>query len=222
MNKKNGLSRYRQRKLVSLFCADLTATQAALVGGFNRNTVNRYYRIFRERICTLQRSLQLRFTGTVEVDESYFGPTRRRGDPGVKRRGRGSQKQPVFGVIERDGRVFTEIVPDCKKKTLQRLIRGKVALDATIMSDGWAGYDGLVDVGYDKHFRIKKGARDHSPFVAGEVHINGIESFWSFTKRRLAKFNGTRANFELHLKECEWRWRKDHDTLVQELNSLLV
>ncbi|MCB1329858.1 MAG: IS1595 family transposase, partial [Maritimibacter sp.] len=38
-----------------------------------------------------------------------------------------------------------------------------------------------------------------------EVHINGIESFWSFTKRRLAKFNGTRANFELHLKECEWR-----------------
>ena len=53
MNKKNGLSRYRQRKLVSLFCADLTATQAALVGGFNRNTVNRYYRIFRERICTL-------------------------------------------------------------------------------------------------------------------------------------------------------------------------
>ncbi|HHC29950.1 MAG TPA: IS1595 family transposase, partial [Rhodobacterales bacterium] len=46
MNKKNGLSRYRQRKLVSLFCADLTATQAAVVGGFNRNTVNRYYRIF--------------------------------------------------------------------------------------------------------------------------------------------------------------------------------
>ena len=117
MNKKNGLSRYRQRKLVSLFCADLTATQAALVGGYNRNTVNRYYRIFRERIRAHQLGLREQFKGTVEVDESYFGATRRKGDPGVKRRGRGSEKQPVFGVIERDGRVFTEIVPDCKKKT---------------------------------------------------------------------------------------------------------
>jgi len=33
-----------------------------------------------------------------------------------------------------------------------------------------------------------------------------MESFWSFTKRRLNKFNGTKKNFELHLKECEWRW----------------
>ncbi len=225
MNKKNGLSRYRQRKLVSLFCADLTATQAALVGGYNRNTVNRYYRIFRERIRAHQLGLRQRFRGTVEVDESYFGATRRKGDPGVKRRGRGAEKQPVFGVIERDGRVFTEVVPDCKKKTLQAAIRGKVALDATIMSDGWAGYDGLVDVGYDKHFRIKKSERaaaHQAAFVDGTVHINGIESFWSFTKRRLAKFNGTRANFELHLKECEWRWRKDQTMMEQELWKLLV
>lgn len=128
-------------------------------------------------------------------------------------------------MIERDGRVFTEVVPDCKKKTLQKLIRGKMALDATIISDGWAGYDGLVDVGYDKHLRIRKAdraARGQAAFVDGAVHINGIESFWSFTKRRLARFNGTRANFELHLKECEWRWRKEHDTLVRELNILLV
>ncbi len=48
MNKKNGFSRYRQRKLISLFCTDLTTTQAALVGGDNRNTTNRYYRLFRE------------------------------------------------------------------------------------------------------------------------------------------------------------------------------
>jgi transposase-like protein len=224
MNKKNGLSRYRQKKLVLLFCADLTATQAAQVGAFNRNTVNRYDRIFREAIRDHQRALKDRFTGTVEVDESYFGATRRRGDPGSKRRGRGSEKQPVFGVIEPDGRVFTEVVPDCKKKTLQSLIRGKAALESIIMSDGWAGYDGLVDVGYDAHFRIRKAkraARDRPASVDGNVHINGIESFWSFAKRRLAKFNGTRANFELHLKECEWRWRKDHDTLVQELTRLL-
>lgn len=53
----------------------------------------------------------------------------------------------------------------------------------------------MVDVGYDKHFRVnhKKNefAKKHN------VHINGIESFWSFAKRRLAKFNGVKVNFEL-------------------------
>ena len=88
MNKKNGLSRYRQRKLVFLFCADLTATQAAIVGGVNRNTVNRYYRRFREAIRDHQRDLQDRFVGTVEVDESYVVATRKRADPGSRMRGR--------------------------------------------------------------------------------------------------------------------------------------
>ena len=52
------------------------------------------------------------------------------------------------------------------------------------------------------------------------LHINGIESFWSFAKRRLAKFNGTTRNFELHIKECEWRWRIA--MLDRELRGLLV
>tara|TARA_B100000745_G_C20027690_1_gene349701 strand:+ start:73 stop:741 length:669 start_codon:yes stop_codon:yes gene_type:complete len=222
MNKKNGLSLYRQRKLVSLFCADLTATQTAQVMGINRNTANRYYRVFRERIRDHQLALQSKFGGVVEVDESYFGQSRPRGICGPRKRGRGSGKQPVFGIIERGGRVFTEIVPDVKKKTLQGIIRGKVALDSTIISDGFRGYDGLVDVGYDAHLRLTKYYNRPTRFADGGVHINGIEAFWSYTKRRLARFNGTRANFELHLKECEWRWRKDNATLEHELWKLLV
>jgi len=77
----------------------------------------------------------------------------------------------------------------------------------------------LVDVGYSKHFRVSHGdiefARD------GHCHINGIESFWSFTKRRPAKFNGVSANFELHLKESEWRWKKQPDELASEYGSSL-
>ena len=133
----------------------------------------------------------------------------------------GNTKQAVFGVFERGGRVFTEIVPDTKKATLQRLIRDRVALDAVVVSDGWRAYDGLVDVGYDRHLRIKK-ARP-TAFSKNGVHINGIESFWSFTKRRLVKFNGVPAStFELHLKECEWRWSKSPDKLFAELKTLLV
>ena len=64
-------------------------------------------------------------------------------------------------------------------------------------------------MGFDKHLRIKKYRKEGNPFTDGTVHINGIESFWSYTKRRLARFNGVKANFELHLKECEWRWGKE-------------
>ena len=218
MKRYNRLSRYRRKRLQECFCADLTATQAALVLGLNRKTVNRYYGLFREAVARHQEDEMGRLLGgVVEVDESYFGATRVRGRAGRKR-GRGTSKQPVFGVFERHGHVFTEVVPDVKAKTLQKVIRGHVRLDSVLISDGWRGYDGLVDVGYDKHLRINKSRT----FAGGPVHINGIESFWSFTKRRLAKFNGTRKNFSGHLKECEWRWGKNFDKLKCELSKMMV
>lgn len=200
------------------FCLDLTATQTAQLLGLNRKTINRYYRRFRGAIFDRQERDKAAFTGIVEVDESFFGPTRLRGHNAPRKRGRGTLKQPVFGVFERGGRVYTELIPDAKAQTLRKVIRGKVALDAVLVSDGWRGYNGLVDVGYDRHLRINKSRH----FAENGVHINGIESFWSFTKRRLAKFNGVKANFALHLKECEWRWGKDADTLFKELRQMMV
>ena len=222
LNKKNGLSKYKQRKIMKAFAVDLTATQTAHLLGFDRKTVNRYYRLFREVIHAHQCREIEALTGVVECDESYFGPARTRGVVGPRKRGRGTSKQPVFGIFERNGRVLTQIVPDVKRKTLQDIIRGKIDLESVVMTDGWTAYDGLVDVGYDKHFRIKKHKKEGSPFTDGIIHVNGIESFWSYTKRRLARFNGVKTNFELHLKECEWRWSKDPDTILAELAKLLV
>lgn len=138
----------------------------------------------------------------VDVDESYFGARRVRA-----KRGRGaSGKTIVFGIFKRDGCVYTEIVRDCKKATLQAIIRGRVTPEAVIHSDGWRGYDALVDVGYSKHFRVSHGTNE---FVRRTTHVNGIEGFWSFAKRRLRKFNGVSAlTFKLHLKECEYRFNK--------------
>jgi len=198
---------------------DVTATLAAVLLGLSRNTVNRWYGIFRRVIFAHQEALKEALVGRVEVDESYFGASRVRGFHGKRKRGRGTSKQPVFGIFEREGRVYTEIVPDCRKATLQAVILGKVSVESVIYSDGWRGYNGLVDVGYSRHFRVHHGVNE---FVRDKhCHINGIESFWSFTKRRLAKFNGVKANFELHLKECEWRWKKDTETLAKELWKIL-
>ena len=135
------------------------------------------------------------------------------------KRGRGTSKQPVFGIFIRNGEVYTEIVPDAGKATLQAIIERKIDIKSVIYTDGWRGYDGLVDVGFDKHFRVNHGKNEFA--LEGDIHINGIESFWSVTKRRLAKFNGVKANFELHLKECEFRWRKDEKFVYNMLLKLL-
>ena len=63
---------------------------------------------------------------------------------------------------------------------------GQVALDSIIHSDGWRSYNGLVDMGYKKNFRVHHGEHE---FSSGNCHIDGIESFWSYAKRRLVKFN---------------------------------
>jgi len=138
MNKYNGLSKYKQQKIMRCFCADVTATQAALLLSMNRKTINRYYAEFRKRIYAYQCAEKDTICGVVEVDESYFGATRPRrlAGAGKLKRERATLKQPVFGIFERDGRVYTEIMPDCSKPTLQSIIGGKVALESEIVSDG--------------------------------------------------------------------------------------
>ena len=67
--------------------------------------------------------------------------------------------------------------------TLQVLIRGRMDVDSVIHSDGWRGYDGLVDIGYDKHFRVHHGENE---FARDNFHINDIESFWNYGKIRFS------------------------------------
>ncbi len=193
---------------------DLTATDTATLTGLSVRRVNDIFLKIRQRILE-ECQRQAPYLGEVEVDESYFGSKRVRG-----KRGRGAGgKTIVFGIFKRHGHVFTEIVPDAKKKTLQKVIRGQVSLESVIHSDGWRGYDGLVDVGYAKHLRVNHGENE---FANGKSHINGIESFWSFAKRRVIKFNGIPArNFLLHLKESEFRFNHRRGNLYRELLKLL-
>ncbi len=213
--KYNRISKYKIKKIMRYFCVDITATQTSKLIGISRKTVNRYYNSFRSKIYNHQIEEFKRFVGDVELDESYFGAKRMRGYHGKLKRGRGTLKQPVFGIFLREGKVYTEIVPDCKKKTLQKIIRKKISVESIIYTDSWRGYDGLVDIGFGKHFRVNHGRNEFA--LEGDVHVNGIESFWSFTKRRLRKFNGIKVNFEIHLKESEWRWKRDSEVLYNEL-----
>jgi transposase len=212
--RRSKISERKTRQIIRYFALDLTASKTAELAGLTRKSVNQIYLKIRLRVAAeCERASP--FGGVVEVDESYFGARRVRG-----KRGRGaSGKTIVFGIFKRNGSVYTEIVPDCSKRTLQAVIRGRVAPETIIHSDKWRGYDGLVDVGYEKHFRVSHGTNQ---FADGTNHINGIESFWSFAKRRLQKFNGLPIHtFYLHLKECEYRFNNRNKNLFQLLIKLI-
>lgn len=136
MKYNSKLSTYRVKKIIQCFCIDIDATKTALLLGLNRNTINRWYGIFRQEIYEYQITQKNLFFGRIEIDESYFGAKRQRGYHGKLKRGQGTLKQPVFSVFERQGRGYTEIVSDCKKATLQAVIKGKVDLGSVIYSDG--------------------------------------------------------------------------------------
>jgi transposase len=211
---RSKISEKKIRDIVRLFALDLGALQIAQITRLNRNTVNRYLKAIRGRIADYCQQ-QSPFSGEVEVDESYFGARRVKGQ-----RGRGSYgKTIVFGIFKRNGSVYTEIVPNCARRTLQAVIRGRVDLKTVIHSDGWRGYNGLVDLGYKKHFRVHHG---YNEFATITSHINGIESFWAYAKTRISKFRGlSRNTFYFHLKECEFRFNNRGDDLYNLILKII-
>jgi len=207
------ISERKFRELLKLFSQDLTAVQISQLTGLNRNTVNRYVTLIRQ-VIVIHCEHQSPFRGEVEIDESFFGAKRVKG-----KRGRGALgKTIVFGLLKRNGKVYTEIIPNCSRPILQAIIKGHVDTGSIIHTDKWRGYNGLVDLGYKKHYRLDHG-RDE--FVRGHSHINGIESFWGFAKTRLTKFKGmNKQTFLLHLKETEFRFNHRKENLYKLFLSL--
>ena len=197
--KGSHFSNRKFRSLVACFAEDLPAKTAARFCCLNRNTVQRIYTLLRERIVKLALEELQPFAGEIEVDESYFGPTRVRG-----KRGRGAGgKTPVLGLHKRGDCVFVSIVENCSRRELMPILQGQVLEKSDVYTDGWKAYDSLVTHGY-KHHRVH---HHENEFARGRCHVNGIESFWSFAKFRLSKLRGIRRDrFLIHLKECEWRW----------------
>ncbi|HRC28287.1 MAG TPA: IS1595 family transposase [Candidatus Saccharimonas sp.] len=215
--KRSHISEAKFRQVVRLFCEDMTATQIASLTGLNRNTVNRLLTHIRQVIARYCDSISP-LSGEVEIDESYFGPRRVRG---VRGRGAG-RKIIVFGLLKRQGKVYTQIVPNVSRETLKQIVQAKVEPDSTIYSDGWRSYDGLVDWGYKRHYRVSHGENEFVARNNPRNHINGIENFWGIAKVRLTKLRGLRKDhFNLHLKECEFRYNMRHEDMYKKLLELL-
>ena len=207
--KHTHISGAKFKQILKCFSQDFTASQTSLLTNVSRNSINGLFAKFRLRILDLTTNRE-GLSGEVEVDESYFGARRVRG-----KRGRGALgKIPVVGLLKRHGKVYTQVVKNCTKEQLMPILRGNILGNTTVYTDGWKSYDGLVLNGY-KHYRIY---HSENEFARGKNHVNGIESFWSYTKRRMNKFNGIhKTKFLLHLKESEFRFNNRGDIMYKEL-----
>jgi len=166
------------------------------------------------------------FSGIVEVDETYMGGQwkNKRISERAKgtKRGRGTSKQPVFGIYARNGIVWAELVDDAEARTLQPIIRKQVRRGSVICSDTWKGYTGIATQGY-VHRLVKHSEGEFSDRKG--THINGLEGFWGYLKRRLAAKGGIRRE-RLGLYLAEYVWRYNHrklsvDDQVKKLLALL-
>lgn len=198
------------RQIVRLFAVDLDASQIAVVSRLNRNTINRYLAAIRERgarYCEAESPV----SGEVEVDESYFGPRRFKG---IRRRGaRG--KTIVFGLFKRNGRVYTQIVTDSRRRHFRQSfgavqsLRALFILMAGVGPMAWQTWDTKTFPSGIRQQRICQ-------------QTNGIESFWAFAKTRLVRFRGLHTHtFYFHLKECEFRFNHRQEEIYKLILKML-
>ncbi|MBI5420965.1 MAG: IS1595 family transposase [Parcubacteria group bacterium] len=154
--------------------------------------------------------------GIVEVDETYLGGQGKNKRLEIKRksalskRGRGTTKQPVFGILCRGGKVWAELIDRTEAENLQPIIERKVRRGSIVCSDTWRGYTGIAAKGYI-HRMVEHSKNKYSDKKGN--HINGLEGFWGYLKRKLSAKGGVRRE-KLHVYLGEYVWKYNHRNLT--------
>lgn len=214
-------------KMIDLFL--IGANSPVIAGQMKKNikTIAKALKILR---MAMVKDVPKTFSGIVEVDETYLGGQKKNKNKKQLRKeiekfgktsksGFGTTKQPVFGILERNGKVFAELVPDTQAIDLIPIITKKVKVGSKICSDTYRSYKGLATAGY-VHRTVEHRTKE---YVIGKNHINGLEGFWGYLKRKLASKGGVRRIYlPLFLSEYVWRYnnrktdiRKQRDKLLQ-------
>lgn len=137
------------------------------------------WRMFKQ-IRTLM-SEDITLSGPVEMDETFYGASKKNQHANKRKQGTHKDKQPIFGAVERDGRVTTKVVADVKEKTLLPIIAERVLPASIVYTDSYTSYDNVHKMGQGyRHERINHSA---GIYVMGHVHTQTIEGFWSLLKR---------------------------------------
>jgi len=170
------------------------------------------WRMFRQ-IRSLLSEPDMQLEGeAVEVDEMYYGGTRK---GGVGRPMRGDKtKTAVLGMVERKGRVIAKTIPNVSAKTLVGTVHDFVLPKSTVFTDDFAAYNTMPGKRQYKHHRINHSAK---VYVQGNVHTNTIEGFWSLVKRGIGGVyhQVSQKYLQNYLNEYSFRYnRRDQGNLI--------
>jgi transposase-like protein len=149
--------------------------------------------------------------GVVECDETYVGGKPRPGT-GEHKVGRGTSKTPVFGMVERGGRIMREVVTDVSGESLKAAIRESVKSSATIMTDDWPSYRGIGKDFDGGHHVV---CHSKGQYVQGLAHTNTAESSFAVLKRGITGIfhSVSRKHLHRYVGEFDFRWnaRQEND-----------
>ena len=172
-----------------------TGTTVDIVG-VSYPTVRRWFHRFR----ALVPKSNLRLSGIVEIDESFFGKQTY------------GKQAIVIGAIERDTRrIRLQIIPDRAQDTLELFLTSTVAINAHLTTDAFSGYSDLEFYGYS-HERW-----NHSNGHFGPTNM--IENFWGVIKRSLRRLYGKLTLADLRNILREWEQRQNNPEMFYNVSN---
>ena len=202
------ISERKLRRIIHYFALDLTAYQTAELIGMTHKSVNEVFLKLRHRIFEESENSSY-LSDCIKTNEIAY----RTNKENIESQSQTKNKITMFGIYRRQNLILTDFIYETDK--LFQLIDGQQFTAESISdSESWQKYDGVVDVVKLKYLRVFNKQK-----LKGQTKPNGSESFWSFTKRRLQRFNGVPEHtFYLHLKECEFRYNHRQ----QDINQILL
>lgn len=210
--KQKSLRRLRfEIEVIIAFVHQRPAYQVAVEYGISYQPIHNIFRTIRELLFYQTELEGKKLSGQIEVDEAYFGG-RKKGNIGR----RALSKSVVFGLLERDGRVYTRVVDNLTAPNLMEIIKKKTRKGSVYFTDQFRSYNSLHQFG--KHLTV-----NHSKTFSTKRHnhINGIEGFWSYAKHKLYNYRGvSRVNFPLYLKEMEYRFNHRKENIFESIMKL--
>lgn len=166
--------------LISAHKKGISSVQLSVDIGVTQKTA--WFMLQRIRYAVKVKGFMKKLFGVVQCDETYVGGKNK--NRHAHKRVRNAQgrslkdKTPVFGIIETDGILYTQVVPDTKAETLKPIIHDLVKEGSIVVTDEWQAYKNMSQDYY--HITLKHGEEE---YARGGFHTNSIEGFWGLLKR---------------------------------------